>query len=95
MIPFSVIQFLVRLYVRCYYAIRGDSPAYIDRDGTVFWTDENDRLHKTDGPAAVLPNGKVQWWINGYYIEPEEVSQYFKNPKKPTDDELVIFKLTR
>jgi hypothetical protein len=33
-------------------------------DRNVFFN-ENDKLHRTDGPAVEYDNGTKEWWING------------------------------
>ena len=32
-------------------------------NGTKFWY-QNDRLHRTDGPAIEYPNGSIEYWLN-------------------------------
>ncbi len=43
----------------------GSKPTEITKDGTLVWRDENGKLHREDGPAAIYPNGKQFWYING------------------------------
>lgn len=33
--------------------------------GSVCYTDEEYRLHRTDGPAVILPDGEKQWYLHG------------------------------
>jgi hypothetical protein len=32
---------------------------------TRFWFNDNNELHRTDGPAAEWANGDREWWVNG------------------------------
>lgn len=36
-----------------------------DKDGIVRHRNENGLFHREDGPAVILPNGDLQWWLNG------------------------------
>src|ERR1700733_5439741 len=33
--------------------------------GTQRWTDNQQKLHRPDGPAKVWADGKQEWWIHG------------------------------
>lgn len=39
-------------------------------DGTVYWFNENNILHREGGPAIIYPNGCGRFYLNGkYYTE--------------------------
>lgn len=33
--------------------------------GTICWYNEEDQLHREDGPAYELADGTKKWWLNG------------------------------
>ncbi len=37
----------------------------IDEDGSKFWKNEKNQLHRTDGPAVEKANGSKEWYVNG------------------------------
>jgi hypothetical protein len=37
----------------------------VDEKGNVFYYNENDKLHRDDGPAVEWANGDKEWWLNG------------------------------
>jgi hypothetical protein len=39
--------------------------SYLSMYGTIMWFNEHGQYHKEDGPAAIRPNGRVSWWLNG------------------------------
>ena len=42
--------------------------SYIDRDGDVYWYNEEGFYHREDGPAIKYDgSGNVEWWLNGNY----------------------------
>ena len=42
----------------------GESPTYIDSDGTKCWI-FNGKFHREDGPAVEHADGTKKWWLNG------------------------------
>ena len=48
-----------------------------DPDGTKYWF-QNDRLHRTDGPAIEKPDGTKDYWINGKQLSKFEICTLFK-----------------
>lgn len=57
-------------------------------DGTKLWL-LSGMLHRTDGPAAIYPDGYKEWWLNNYLMPFEE---WCKKTKK-TDEEIALLKL--
>ena len=41
----------------------GSEPTEITHDGTQIWRNENDELHREDGPAVIYPDGENCWYI--------------------------------
>lgn len=84
---------------------REDGPA-VEWEGVGGMWYKSGKLHRTDGPALVLQpsleEGKpeyltvpvVEWWIEGKQLNPAIIKKSFANPAEPTDDEIVIFKMT-
>ncbi len=43
-------------------------PAYVNTiTGEKLWFNSNYHNHRLVGPATILPNGEVQYWLNGKY----------------------------
>ena len=65
----------------------------ITNDGTELWINENNEVHREDGPAAIYPNGLTLWKINGILHRedgPAMISKtkemWYKNGKKHRED---------
>ena len=43
-------------------------------DGDEYWYNENDKLHRTNGPAIVLASGEEFYYINGRGMTHQEYS---------------------
>ena len=57
---------------------RNGGPAIEYFDGSKRWY-QNNRLHRTDGPAAVVDsNGHVEWYINGVEMSEADFNQRVK-----------------
>lgn len=79
---------------------RDDGPAQILPDGTHRWF-HHGLLHRTDGPAVVYgaldaadSDASCRWYVNGHMVHTNILNHFFKDNLTPSDDELVIFKLT-
>ena len=73
----------------------GDKPAVIYADGTLEWFINGIR-HRVTGPAAVNPNKKHEYWIDGVEIT-KEVNAWLKTRKYKvpfTPEQQVEFALT-
>ena len=66
-------------------------PAELTSFGGLTWI-QNGKAHRTDGPAFIYPDDDVDWFVNDLSVE--NIEGYFKNPKYPTEEEIVNFKLT-
>ena len=72
---------------------RDDKPARYWHDGTIEWFRAG-RRHREDGPAVEYADGSCQWYIDGKFISGTIIRTYFEDIGAPTEEELVIFKLT-
>jgi hypothetical protein len=71
-------------------AIEQSDGSYIDLYGNRKWFNEEGRLHRDDGPASVLTNGQIRWWINGqYYISFKSWLEHSQN----TDETKMMLRL--
>ena len=62
----------------------------VDADGTQAWY-ENDRRHRTDGPAIVWRDGTEEWWVGGVNITQEVESWMQANAiTLPFDDSAAV-----
>ncbi len=43
-------------------------------DGVIEWRDDDGRLHRQGGPAAIYPDGRRIWFENGVKIREERVA---------------------
>jgi hypothetical protein len=41
---------------------------YVESDGTQKWHDDKNNLHRIDGPAVILANGRKRWYYRGHWI---------------------------
>jgi hypothetical protein len=37
----------------------------VDHEGTIYWYNEKDHLHREDGPAVEFTDGSKHWYVNG------------------------------
>ena len=37
----------------------------VDKDGTIYYKNENGQFHRLNGPAIEYPYGTKEWYING------------------------------
>jgi hypothetical protein len=51
----------------------------VDRDGTVRYYDEDNKLHRDDGPALILPNGSQFWFCHGILHREDGPAREFDN----------------
>ena len=49
----------------------------VDEYGIQRWY-QNGKLHRTDGPAIICPDGKQQWYRNGRWITDININQSHK-----------------
>ena len=55
----------------------------VQEDGTQLWYRfRRDRygsitfkLHRTDGPAIIYPDGSAEWWVDGEFVRREEAKR--------------------
>lgn len=40
----------------------------IDEFGNVYYRNEQDQLHRKDGPAVESPDGHKSWWYNNEFM---------------------------
>ena len=74
---------------------RGDMPVLIRADASLEWY-KSGLPHRTTGPAAIYPNNKHQYWINGVDVT-KEVTAWLKTRKYKypfTPEQQVEFTLT-
>lgn len=65
-----------------------------DKDGTVSYYNENDQLHRVDGPAVEHPDGTKRWYINGLlhrtdgpaFEQPNGYKAWYLNGKRHRED---------
>ena len=55
----------------------GDKPAYIHRNGYKEYR-INGKLHRESGPAVILLDGTVQYWLEGEHLTKSEHEQRTK-----------------
>ena len=49
------------------------------KETIIYYKDPEARIpHRLNGPAIVRKNGESEWWIEGDYMQPEEVKEYKK-----------------
>jgi hypothetical protein len=46
-------------------AVEQSDGSYLNVYGITTWYDEAGQLHKDDGPAIILPDGSVNWYLHG------------------------------
>ena len=39
----------------------------VKEDGTIIWKNQNDQIHREDGPAIIYPDGGEYWYQNGKF----------------------------
>ena len=70
----------------------------VDNMGIITWN-ENNKLHRTDGPAIIYPSGKKEYWINGKLHREDGSAIIWSNGRKeywvndkyyPTELEYII-----
>ena len=44
--------------------------AFLTNGGRGIYYLKNYKLHRTDGPAVILPDGTKEWWIHGHQYDP-------------------------
>lgn len=49
----------------------GGGEGTIGMDGTIEWRDAEGELHRNDGPAAIYPDGRKAWFIEGVKVREE------------------------
>lgn len=47
-------------------------------DKTIEYYDDNEQLHKDDGPAVIYPDGEVGWWVHGEHLDGFALDQHLK-----------------
>lgn len=72
---------------------RVDGPSYIMTNGEQHWF-QNGVRHRDGGPASVWPDGTYEWVVHGVPLNADALIKAFKDPESPTEEELIIFKLT-
>tara|TARA_R110000851_G_scaffold252869_1_gene405325 strand:- start:33 stop:299 length:267 start_codon:yes stop_codon:yes gene_type:complete len=45
-------------------AVQQSDGSYIDKNNEITWYNEDGEHHKEDGPAIILPDDKLEWWLN-------------------------------
>ena len=58
----------------------------VEEWGTIRWYNENNELHREDGPAIECSNGDKAWYIKDKQLTEEE----FNNRKKPCIGKKVV-----
>jgi hypothetical protein len=43
---------------------------HYDNDGLIQFLDNEENIHREDGPANIWPNGDVEWFIRGKRLNP-------------------------
>lgn len=64
-------------------------------DGTIMYHNEEDQLHREDGPAMISPDGYQEWFINDKYhredgpaiITSDDYKEYWLNGKEYSHEE--------
>lgn len=51
----------------------------VDKDGNQFFVNEKNKLHRTNGPAVIRPDGTQEWWVNGKKIAEAPAGVTFKD----------------
>ena len=71
----------------------------VDEFGTQKWY-QNDKCHRTDGPAIIFPDGEQRWYLNGQIhredgpaiISEDGIQEWYKNGElHRTDGPAVIY----
>jgi len=53
--------------IDCIINLKRDTyPTEVDHRGVKIWLNKKGEEHREDGPAIIYPNGKEEYWINGY-----------------------------
>ena len=50
----------------------------VEKNGKICWYDENNRLHRLDGPAVVNSDRTEEYWINGTQLTKKNFENYNK-----------------
>jgi hypothetical protein len=50
----------------------------VEENGKICWYDENNRLHRLDGPAVVNSDRTEEYWINGTQLTKKNFDNYNK-----------------
>jgi hypothetical protein len=63
----------------------------IDKFGNQYWYNENNNLHRINGPSIIWVGGTQTWWINGvvYYT-----NSSFQRAAGITDEDMLAMILT-
>lgn len=51
-------------------------------DERTIWRNENNQLHREDGPAIIWKDGTEYWYLNGEYHREDGPAVIFNNGKK-------------
>jgi len=50
----------------------------VEKNGKICWYDENNKLHRLDGPAVVNSDRTEEYWINGTQLTKKNFDNYNK-----------------
>jgi hypothetical protein len=78
------------IHINLFGARKQPDGSYMDEDGELTWFNKAGLLHRDDGPASVLTNGQIRWWIHGqYYISFKSWLEHSQN----TDEAKMMLRL--
>jgi hypothetical protein len=60
----------------------------VDKDKTIRWYNDKEKLHRLDGPAFESADGDKAWWVNDKKMTEKEFNEYIK--PKPTCEGKVV-----
>lgn len=70
-------------YLRVMGISTADEPLILG-NGVKIWTDDDtNELHREDGPAVIMPDGRVEWWYLGRRIPVDNLEQFKKYISMP------------
>jgi len=60
----------------------------VDENKNIHWYNDEDQLHRLDGPAVEWPDGDKEWYVDGKKMTEKEFNEYIK-PKPSCEGKVV------
>ena len=76
-------------HIRKYGAVEQPDGSWLhNRDGEIYWYNENGDVHREDGPAIVYPSGDVEWYL--YADECDTFEEWLEYTPISDEDKMML-----